>query len=298
MSLEYEQFGRLLKNSVITLPQSFYDAYIELNVRIRSASGLKELLIRRQLGKCCEWCANLVGIYEYKSIKPDSDIFKRHNNCKCMLTHRTEKQYSDVWGDKTYYKTQRQARIVNAKRIEHEIARNNQQRKLGESLEKEIDTPKVSSYNLTPELMQDLTNAYDTSVDEGMISPLVGFDTYLKDYMRIQNNIVGLTVNIPAEKARKYKLPQNFKIQGQSNHFLERIYGVAKDPGKFANDGSPVKREGVEIDKVGEAVKNGQVMEPKKDQEQRISVVIYDKYVQVSINPFTGTLIQCSRRSK
>lgn len=107
-----------LFNAISNISQSFYDGYVEANAKFRARSGIKTVIIRRELGKCCEWCAQLAGIYDY-SDAPD-DVFARHDNCKCMVTVKTEKgTYQDAWSKKEY-KTQREARIARIDEIQNQ----------------------------------------------------------------------------------------------------------------------------------------------------------------------------------
>ena len=99
--------SNLLGEPVCNLCHAFYDQYVEANVKFRSRAGMKEVIIRRQLGKCCKWCADLAGIYEYGD-HPD-DVFRRHDNCKCMVTYKDEGGYQDVWSKKEF-ESQKEAR--------------------------------------------------------------------------------------------------------------------------------------------------------------------------------------------
>lgn len=115
--MDLDKFERFISNSFRNVGQGFYDSYVEANVRFRSKLGMKEVIVRRQLGNCCKWCADLAGIYDANN-HPD-DIYKRHRNCRCLVTHKTEKQYEDVWsGEK--FKTQKEARYQRIKDITKE----------------------------------------------------------------------------------------------------------------------------------------------------------------------------------
>ncbi len=115
-----ELINRFLGEPARNLMHAMYDDYVEANVRFRSKAGVKTFIIRRQVAKCCEWCANLAGIYDYDSAP--RDIYRRHDNCKCMVTFRNEKGvYTDVWSkmEFTTQKEARRARIVEiAKAVE------------------------------------------------------------------------------------------------------------------------------------------------------------------------------------
>lgn len=104
----FDFFTNLLGAPIENLSQSFYDGYVEQNVKFRSKAGLKETIIRIQVAKCCDWCADLSGIYD--ASRAPENIYRRHENCKCMVTHKSEKgNFTDAWSKKEY-KTQKKAR--------------------------------------------------------------------------------------------------------------------------------------------------------------------------------------------
>ena len=115
VSKEFEIFQRLLKASTANLAQSFYDSFVEKNANLRSKAGVKTSIIRRQIGKCCKWCSDLAGTYENGS--QPKDIYKRHENCRCLVTFKSEKgTYTDDWNKKEF-KTQKDARLAREKEL-------------------------------------------------------------------------------------------------------------------------------------------------------------------------------------
>lgn len=111
-----EEVKAVLRHGPIEhIVKSFYDDFVELNVRVRADAGMKEMVIREALGGCCEWCQKLAGIYEYG--KHPKDIFKRHDNCTCLVTFKDEAGYTDVWS-KNKSETQREARIARIEQFE------------------------------------------------------------------------------------------------------------------------------------------------------------------------------------
>lgn len=103
-----DKFERFVSNTFCNNGQSFYDHYVEANVKFRSKLGMKNVIIRRQLGHCCDWCAGLAGIYDVYNI-PD-DVYKRHENCRCLVTYKSESGYQDIW-NKKIFQTQKEARL-------------------------------------------------------------------------------------------------------------------------------------------------------------------------------------------
>lgn len=107
--MNQDKFERLLSSTFENINQSMYDDWVEENTRFRAQAGLKAFIIRREVYRCCDWCRSLSGIFEYGT--EPKDIYKRHDNCKCLVTFKSERgTYQDVWSKKEF-NTQREARI-------------------------------------------------------------------------------------------------------------------------------------------------------------------------------------------
>ncbi len=131
MNKYYPMFIRLLDSAVRNISNSFYDQYVEVNTKFRARAGLKQIVIRRQLWKCCDWCSKLAGTYEYG--REPKDVWRRHQNCKCIVTTQTERgTYQDAWSRKEY-DSQRDARAAR----EEEILRNMQSQRQYRSVRNE-----------------------------------------------------------------------------------------------------------------------------------------------------------------
>lgn len=105
------KYRRLLSAAVENISNAFYDAYVEVNCRVRSMAGLKVYVIRDEIANCCEWCSDLAGIYKYDDAP--KEVWGRHEHCRCIVTTRTERgTYQDAWSRQEYrrYKDNRIAR--------------------------------------------------------------------------------------------------------------------------------------------------------------------------------------------
>lgn len=106
--------GAMIENCIMR----FYDDFVEVNVEERAKAGLRQIIIREAMGTCCDWCSKLVGIYEYGS--EPREVYQRHDNCNCVVTHRNGKTYTDVWSKQTY-RNQREARYAALQDIEERL---------------------------------------------------------------------------------------------------------------------------------------------------------------------------------
>ena len=117
---------------------------------------------------------------------------------------------------------------------------------------------------------------YRTSIEQGKLSPIVSFELYKRYYEEIQT-MTGMKVG-------------NTEITGQSQHFLERVFGCARDP----KTGKP--RNGVAIEDVLDCLKNPVEIWPVRESQNGKSFVVVGKRAKISVNPDTGKLIQINPR--
>ncbi|WP_246060403.1 hypothetical protein [Peptoniphilus catoniae] len=41
--------------------------------------------MRKEVGNCCDWCKEVVGVYEYPDVP--KDVFRRHRYCRCTIDY-------------------------------------------------------------------------------------------------------------------------------------------------------------------------------------------------------------------
>lgn len=101
MSNDRDTFDRLLGQTVDNICQSFLDDWVRDNARFSASAGLRATITREEVSKCCDWCHALAGTYEYGN--EPKDIYRRHDNCKCAVIFKRDKEpYQDVWTKKKY----------------------------------------------------------------------------------------------------------------------------------------------------------------------------------------------------
>lgn len=135
-------------------------------------------------------------------------------------------------------------------------------------------------YNNSP--TYEFLKRYAQDVQSGWISPNANFGNYLKQYERIQKEIVGIETS------------NGIKITGQSRHFMQRVLGTDSDPG---HEG--VARSGVSVDDILDTLNNPlEVGKVRITSRGKRSVAFQGKYCKVSINPDDGRLIQVTPKSR
>lgn len=82
----FEDIAWLLDEPIVNLIQSFADEFVRDNAKFQANAGLNPKIRRTVVGKCCDYCAALAGIYEYPDNTPE-DVFRRHRFCRCLVTY-------------------------------------------------------------------------------------------------------------------------------------------------------------------------------------------------------------------
>lgn len=82
----YDDVSAQLLTSIENFALSIVDKTIEANADFHYRAGLRPRIIRRAARKCCEWCSNLAGEFDYPEDIPD-DVFRRHENCHCKVLY-------------------------------------------------------------------------------------------------------------------------------------------------------------------------------------------------------------------
>lgn len=99
---EYDDFKKgkwLLEEPIKNFTQSIVDDTIKTNADFQYKSGLTPKIVRKEVGSCCDWCKEVVGVYEYPDVP--KDVFRRHRFCRCTVDYlpgNGKKQ--DVWSKK------------------------------------------------------------------------------------------------------------------------------------------------------------------------------------------------------
>ena len=93
--IEWEEVEKRMDEPVRNISQSFMDEFIQTNARFRYQAGMRAQIERKLAGGACEWCKRLAGTYEYPDV-PD-DVYRRHDNCRCTVTFKSERQRQNIW---------------------------------------------------------------------------------------------------------------------------------------------------------------------------------------------------------
>ena len=84
----YDDVAWILDEPVKTYSRSVVDDSIKANADFHYKAGLSPKIIRTAEPKCCEWCASLAGEYDYPLTYDDQEVYRRHDNCRCIVEYK------------------------------------------------------------------------------------------------------------------------------------------------------------------------------------------------------------------
>lgn len=144
----FDDIKWILDEPIVNFSQSIVDDMVKTNADFQAKAGFNPKIIRRPDSKPCDWCKELVGEYDYYEVSDQgNDVFRRHDNCRCVVTFEPKKRsstmvHSGAEGKRRYvqdkyggYELAKEERIKRAKEMaKTEKARRDAARK------KRIDT--------------------------------------------------------------------------------------------------------------------------------------------------------------
>lgn len=81
---KFDDAAWLTQEPVVNFSQSVVDDTIKENVEFHAQAGLSPKIVRIAEPKCCQWCQDLAGEYDYPA---DRDVYQRHENCQCVIEY-------------------------------------------------------------------------------------------------------------------------------------------------------------------------------------------------------------------
>lgn len=270
---DFDKVKWILDAPVTNYTQSVVDDSIHANAEFHLNAGMTPKIRRIAIGKSCSWCNSLEGVWEYSQVRNTGNpVFQRHQRCDCLILYDPadgKNKYTDATSKREY----------------------NSKEEVREEVKKRLDERFRKTYNKSPANV--MREEFNDSVHRGMFSPLVGFDNYYTHYTALWNMAVG------------EKTANGITVTGVQPHFMERVFGVLRDP--THND---ERREGVSLKQIEDALFKGVANPIKpaygKDGKPRLnpdgtimmSQSLIGQKAMVTINPDTGELIQCNLISK
>lgn len=82
------QAESLLRRTSENYARHVGDEAVRRNAAFQSRAGLKPTIRRTSAAKCCAWCAEVAGTYDYADVSQQgNNVWRRHLDCRCLITY-------------------------------------------------------------------------------------------------------------------------------------------------------------------------------------------------------------------
>ena len=96
---EFVNIERTFYDQLVNFSQNVVDESIRVNANVLSNAGVQSKIVRHPEVGACAWCRAVAGTYEYADVRRTrSDVWRRHENCRCTIDFVTERNGSEYRG--------------------------------------------------------------------------------------------------------------------------------------------------------------------------------------------------------
>lgn len=103
--LAWERVLYWLSEPIVNNSEAFMDDFVRDNARFRQQAGLRSTVSRILAPGCCDWCEDAAGRGTYEYGRQPDDFFRRHEYCRCTVTHQTSRTSQNVWSKRIWEST-------------------------------------------------------------------------------------------------------------------------------------------------------------------------------------------------
>lgn len=106
----FEDSSWLLVSPIENFGLNTISSFCAKNMEASARAGVPMGLTRKADTGACPWCLGLVGEYDYPAPK---DVYRRHENCRCVTYTTYPKGTQDVWSKQTFDKNVKDFQVAD-----------------------------------------------------------------------------------------------------------------------------------------------------------------------------------------
>ena len=89
---DFQDIKKSFYDQLVNFSENVVDDSIRDNAGILFRAGVRTMVIRQAEYNGCEWCQAVAGAYDYAEVSDSgNDVWRRHDNCKCVIDFKTER---------------------------------------------------------------------------------------------------------------------------------------------------------------------------------------------------------------
>lgn len=101
---EFFNIEKSFYEQLTNFSQSIVDQVVRKNAELQSKAGVDAYVVRTAEPGACPWCRALAGTYKYDDVRETgSDVWRRHDNCRCVVTWYNGRGGKQLVSSKEYH---------------------------------------------------------------------------------------------------------------------------------------------------------------------------------------------------
>ena len=157
----------LLGEPIVNYSQAVVDYSEKANMDAYTKVGMEPTITRVAEYGACKWCQALEGTYAYSDVKAGgSDVYRRHENCRCLVTYENGSKRQDVWSKAEWESDEESARTVAIRDLEERKEKEAEQKAKDRVFRLNATQEMVDSLGFSPKGASIAFNTYRKEIDE------------------------------------------------------------------------------------------------------------------------------------
>lgn len=91
-----EEIRQMMGPSLQNFTENTVSNTLADNCKLQSEFGLRPKVERIADPRCCEWCSEVAGSYYYDELPEESEIWRRHDRCRCTIQYSTGADFKKI----------------------------------------------------------------------------------------------------------------------------------------------------------------------------------------------------------
>ena len=227
----FEDAEWLLGEPVVTNSLGIVTDMLHANADFQFRSGMSPKFVRTAEPSCCDWCASLEGVYEYRDLSSYDDVWKRHANCRCEVTYVPgDGKAQDVWAKK-YMGDAETKRIENRAKYSNNLERKYNQTSI---TQRAIRTKKPLKFELDIQFFAN-DNYYKNKTDKELLKGIKSTENAIDEHLDKISN--------PSKYIENFDSYNDQYKQGVINFWRKEVLGQQKQLESMYNELERRKRD-------------------------------------------------------
>lgn len=157
----------VLGEPIVNYSQAVVDDTERKNMDAYTKIGMEPTITRTAEFGACKWCQALEGTYNYSDVKATgSDIYRRHEYCRCIVTYENGSKRQDVWSKAEWESDEEEERIDAIRTVQQNKAQQEKAKAIDRQERLDVVSRMVQDLGFSPKGASIAYNMYRIDINK------------------------------------------------------------------------------------------------------------------------------------